>query len=172
MKRRFRLSVLFILPCLALVGCSSTPTEEGPQRSAVHWPFPSDDRPLDFVTDPIDEYLLIFSRWEGTPYRLGGASEKGIDCSAFVQILHSELSSPVALPRTTRDQVLEGEKVSYKQRQAGDLVFFKTSRSVRHVGILIDKDHFIHASTSKGVTMTRLDNPYWRKRFWQIRRIS
>ncbi len=127
--------------------------------------------PLDFQTNPTDEYLLIYSQWEGTVYRLGGITKQGVDCSAFVQQLHHSLSKPILLPRTTSDQSKQGHEIQFKERQAGDLVFFKTSRRVWHVGILIDADHFIHASTSKGVTTTRLDNPYWKAKFWQIRRI-
>ncbi|TKG10403.1 C40 family peptidase, partial [Vibrio lentus] len=76
-----------------------------------------------------------------------------------------------ALPRTTKDQSQQGKEIAYEQAISGDLVFFKTSPKVRHVGVYLGNKQFLHASTSKGVIISRLDNPYWASKFWHFRRI-
>ncbi|GAL21196.1 lipoprotein NlpC [Vibrio maritimus] len=78
----------------------------------------------------------------------------------------------LSLPRTTAQQVKVGEKVSYNNAQSGDLVFFKTGRKTRHVGIYLGGNTFMHASTSKGVVLSRLDNPYWASTFWHFRSVQ
>ena len=114
---------------------------------------------------------LVYQTWKGTPYRLGGNSRRGIDCSAFVQIGYQEVFDRI-LPRTTLEQARQGRKVSLGQARKGDLVFFKTGRTLRHVGIYLGNREFLHASTSRGVVISSLDTPYWRRAFWQARRIE
>lgn len=106
-----------------------------------------------------------FEDWKGTPYKLGGVNRRGIDCSAFVQNTFADKFS-IPLPRTTRAQVTSGKKVDKNQLQAGDLVFFKTGYYDRHVGIYLQNNQFMHASTSKGVIISDLNNVYWRKHYW------
>ncbi|MCP4324216.1 MAG: hypothetical protein GY951_17130 [Psychromonas sp.] len=122
--------------------------------------------------DELFFYLLRkeYATWQGTPYRLGGNSKKGIDCSAFVKTIYRD-SFNVTLPRTTKTQVKKGYHVYKNQLQIGDLVFFKTGWFTRHVGIYIGESKFIHASTSKGVMTSSLKNVYWKKKYWQARRI-
>jgi len=112
-----------------------------------------------------------FRKWEGTPYRLGGDSRRGIDCSSFVQIVMRDANG-IAIPRTTREQMQIGRRVSPGSARLGDLVFFQTGRTTYHVGILMRDDFFMHASTSRGVTIDRLREPYWQQRMIQIRRVS
>lgn len=111
-----------------------------------------------------------FNSWRGTPYQLGGHSRRGIDCSAFVQTSFRDLFK-VSLPRATEQQADIGRRIRRSQLRAGDLVFFKTGWFKRHVGIYSGAGQFIHASTSKGVTSSKLDSPYWNKHFWQARRV-
>ena len=66
----------------------------------------------------------------------------------------------------------EGTRVSKQELVEGDLVFFKISSRLNHVGIYVGNGEFIHASTRAGVTRSRLDNQYWRNKFWQARRIE
>lgn len=107
--------------------------------------------------------------WRGTPYRLGGASRSGIDCSAFVQQAYHAVYG-VALPRTTALQKNVGKSIKGPYK-TGDLILFKTQRKTRHIGIYLDRNRFLHASTSAGVTISSLDTPYWRQHFWQARRL-
>lgn len=111
------------------------------------------------------------NNWRGVPYKLGGTSKKGIDCSAFVQTTYIERFG-FLLPRTTLKQAEFGYKVSKTDLQAGDLVFFKTGFRTYHVGIYIEDNQFLHASTSQGVIVSSLKNSYWRSAFWQAKRIN
>ncbi|MEZ9081191.1 C40 family peptidase [Vibrio harveyi] len=113
----------------------------------------------------------FYNEWEGTPYRLGGTKKSGIDCSAFVQKAFVE-AYKMSLPRTTRQQSKQGVEMSWSDAQQGDLVFFKTKRTTYHVGIYLGNKQFMHASTSKGVIISRIDNPYWASKFWQVRRVT
>jgi lipoprotein Spr/probable lipoprotein NlpC len=104
------------------------------------------------------------------PYRYGGLSRSGVDCSGFVHLtFKSEFG--VYLPRTTRDLSRTGVWVSRDEIMTGDMVFFKTAPSVRHVGIYLENGTFIHASKKKGVMMSHLGERYWAKRYWQSRRV-
>ncbi|HDM8159672.1 TPA: C40 family peptidase [Vibrio harveyi] len=122
------------------------------------------------LSDNQDLYQF-YNEWEGTPYRLGGTKKSGIDCSAFVQKAFVE-AYKMSLPRTTRQQSKQGVEMSWSGAQQGDLVFFKTKRSTYHVGIYLGNKQFMHASTSKGVIISRIDNPYWASKFWQVRRVT
>jgi len=101
----------------------------------------------------------------GAPYRYGGASPaSGFDCSGLVQYAH--LAAGIKVPRITREQQSAAHSVSRSRLQPGDLVFFKLPRGQYHVGILVEDGRFVHApSSGKQVKITKLDTPYWRKRF-------
>ncbi|MEE9543111.1 MAG: NlpC/P60 family protein [Thermodesulfobacteriota bacterium] len=109
--------------------------------------------------------------WKGVRYNIGGLNKLGVDCSGFVYLTYKSKLG-IKLPRTTKAQIKVGKEVSKRKLRAGDLVFFKTSRKVRHVGIYIEDGKFLHASTSKGVMISRLDNKYWRKAYWKARRVG
>jgi len=109
--------------------------------------------------------------WQGVRYQAGGLSKSGIDCSGFVYLTYHHHFN-MELPRTTRDQSKLGQKVSRKQLQPGDLVFFKTGWFDRHVGIYIEDRRFIHVSTKKGVMLSNLEESYWEKNYWKAIRIS
>ncbi|AOM00537.1 hypothetical protein FBG13_09540 [Cobetia marina] len=118
----------------------------------------------------IREVLLEeHDRWAGTPYRLGGTNSRGIDCSALMQHVFSD-GFGIELPRTTRDQVKRGKRIDKSQLKPGDLVFFRPSRRYNHVGVYVGNGYFLHASTSRGVKLSRLDNVYWSQHYWQSRR--
>ena len=108
--------------------------------------------------------------WKGVPYKYGGMSKKGIDCSGFVlETFRTKFN--IKLPRNTYRQSRTGEPVLRSDLRAGDLVFFRLGYNLRHVGIYLENDRFAHASTSKGVTLSNLKNAYWSQRYWKARRI-
>lgn len=108
--------------------------------------------------------------WIGIPYRWGGTTRRGIDCSAFVQqFVRQNLG--IELTRTTATQRYEGVHVEKEDLLPGDLVFFRR-RGVRHVGVYLDNDEFIHASSSRGVTISELSSNYWTRYYWMARRIT
>ncbi|PWV83127.1 C40 family peptidase [Halomonas sp. A11-A] len=113
--------------------------------------------------------LAQHERWVGTPYRIGGTSSSGIDCSALVQSVFEE-TFRVSLPRTTGEQVHQGVPVERGELVPGDLVFFRPPGRYDHVGIYLGEGRFLHASTSRGVMISELDNRYWQRYYWQARR--
>ncbi|QHB17711.1 NlpC/P60 family protein [Mannheimia pernigra] len=110
--------------------------------------------------------------WKGTHYRLGGNSKLGIDCSGFMQVTFRDLFG-INLPRTTKEQAKEGQRISKRELRTGDLVFFNTGRGPngKHVGVYVKNGQFLHASTKGGVIYSDIDSPYWSKVFWQARRL-
>jgi len=125
------------------------------------------------VTNEVLKARLLkqYAAWKGTHYHMGGSSHRGVDCSALMQHLFSE-SAALSLPRTAAEQMRHGRAVSRGELKPGDLVFFKTGCSQRHVGVFIGGDEFIHASTSQGVTISSLSNDYWRAHYQAARRIA
>ena len=112
----------------------------------------------------------------GIPYQLGGTTKKGFDCSGLVITVFSE--NNYKLPRRSEDQAKEGKKIEIQEVKTGDLLFFATSGAskVNHVGIVNEISSrgevtFIHASTSKGVIISSLNDAYWNKAFLFARRV-
>ena len=131
----------------------------------------SDQSMLSSATAKLEAALhQVYERWAGTPYRYGGQSRDGVDCSSFVRQTVDTVES-YELPRTTVEQARVGMSIPRKDLEAGDLVFFKTGALSHHVGIYLGQGRFMHASSSQGVTISRLDNVYWRHHYWQSRRI-
>jgi len=108
-------------------------------------------------------------QWEGTPHRMGGATRQGIDCSGFVQRLYRDIFGR-QIPRSTALQVKTGWSIGKNQLRTGDLVFFRLPYKGRHVGIYLSQAEFAHASTSKGVTISSLQDHYWHRSYWTARR--
>ena len=159
---------LMLLPLLLLAGCSSTQSVVAP--SAID-PSVIKTTP-DVASQRVQDKLYAQHQiWQGTPHKWGGMSRQGVDCSALVKLTFAQQFS-LAMPRTTAQQVKIGQGIKRNQLRAGDLVFFKTGLNVRHVGIMVDHERFFHASTSKGVIISRLDNPYWQQHYWQSRRVA
>ncbi len=103
--------------------------------------------------------LEEYRRWKGTRHRLGGTSRQGIDCSGFVKAVYKDVFN-INLPRTTKAQVRQGKSVSFNELQPGDLIFFKPPNYPRHVGIFLSRSQFVHASKTKGVTISKIDTQY------------
>ena len=114
----------------------------------------------------------IIKKHLGTPYRYGGASRRGMDCSGFVNVVFKELNR-AKLPRSSRAMSKLGKSVTLKDAKAGDLIFFRGGafNRINHVGIYTGDKQFAHASRKKGVTYSSLDNDYYRKHFAGIRRL-
>lgn len=110
-----------------------------------------------------------YEYWKGTPYQLGGDNKQGIDCSALLMIIMKDQFG-IKIPRSTREQFAEGRRVSAKNLLPGDFIFFKTGANTLHVGVLIRPGKFLHASTSNGVIISEMSNPYWRDRIIGFRR--
>jgi cell wall-associated NlpC family hydrolase len=142
---------------LTLVGCVSSPSKTKKTKSSVT---------ILSLQQAEEQLLGYYTLWEGTPYLFGGNSDEGIDCSAFVRNAYKSVFD-VEVPRTTIAQAEIGEKIAKADLIPGDLVLFKTSRSTRHVGVVVQGNKFMHVSTKKGVIVSSLDNVYWRKKYWK-----
>ncbi|MBI4377468.1 MAG: C40 family peptidase [Nitrospinae bacterium] len=107
----------------------------------------------------------------GIPYRFGGDSEYGIDCSAFTRRVYREQGTEI--PRTSQQQAMVGKAIRGTALQPGDLVFFNTSiiGTVSHVGVYMDNNTFAHASKSQGVTKSSLRERYYSRRYVRANRI-
>ena len=108
--------------------------------------------------------LTFIEDWIGTRYKYGGVTKRGIDCSALTGGLLLAVYG-FGAPRTAKQQYDASEKIKREELKEGDLVFFNTTGGVSHVGLYLDNDYFVHASSSQGVTITSLNDPYFAKRF-------
>ena len=111
-----------------------------------------------------------YQKWDKTPYRLGGNSFNGIDCSSLVQTIYRDALG-VSVPRTTKNQAKVGYWIAKKKLKEGDLLLFKTGYNIRHSGIYLENGNFINASTKYGVTISNIHNPYWKSKYSQSRRV-
>ncbi len=128
---------------------------------------------LDLEVEKLTNKKLVdyVHQWYSVPYRIGGTSKEGIDCSAFVQGIAGDAFG-VQLPRTAREQAAFCREIEKKDLQEGDLVFFNTTGGISHVGLYINNNKFVHASTSMGVVISDLDEPYWQRRFVRAGRMN
>lgn len=141
----------------------------------------STELPEDFSSPPVfeqpvtsqvqDQLMTHYSNWAGTRHKLGGSTTKGVDCSSFIQILFQE-KFQLELPRSSREQMTMGERVDMTDLRSGDLLFFRTGPTRRHVGVYMGNNQFMHVSTRVGVEMTKLLTPYWQRHFITARRVA
>ena len=150
-------AVMTAIALVFLASCSGAPRYQGRPNA------PDSDR------DGIVRFARTFV---GTPYRSGGTTYRGVDCSGFVFAVYRQFD--IRLPRTSLDQSRIGKPIDRGDLEPADLVFFKTSKraSVTHVGIYIGAGKFIHASTSsREVRVDALSDRYYKKNFTVARRI-
>ena len=114
--------------------------------------------------------ITVAKNYIGTPYKYGGTSPKGFDCSGFVSYSYKKVGK--SLPRTTAGMYKKGKKVKKSDLKKGDLIFFETyKKGASHVGIYIGSNQFIHSSSSKGVKVDKLSNSYWKTKYYGAKRI-
>lgn len=134
---------------------------------------PEDVLPEDNRVYNITSYAREF---EGTPYKYGGTTREGMDCSGLVYT--SFLQENVPLPRSSKDMAQKGERLSLVEVNIGDLLFFETNKNrkvINHVGLVVEIQpghiYFIHSSSSRGVIISSLSDTYWFDHFVMARRV-
>lgn len=115
--------------------------------------------------------LRIIDEWYGTRYVYGGSTKRGIDCSALMQVFFASLYG-MALPRTAKMQYDLSRRISRTELKEGDLLFFNTTGGVSHVGMYLCNNKFVHASSSNGVTISDMFDPYYAARIIGVGRIQ
>jgi cell wall-associated NlpC family hydrolase len=160
--------VFIILTTINIWGCGVTPSkiDDGNKIFTLETVAKSDNK-----NKVVRLLYAQFNHWKGTKYRFGGLSKKGIDCSGFVYVTFKSQFG-INLPRSTKLLSRIGLEVPESALSPGDLVFFKTEKFTRHVGIYVENGKFLHVSTKKGVMISQLNNIYWKSKFWMARRVE
>ena len=162
--RNQRFSLLFIVGLLAaalFAGCGGYTSAD---RTSVEPDGTSKN------SDPGKTAVKMAEEFIGTPYRSGGTTPNGVDCSGLTFAVYRQIG--IKLPRTSHAQARAGSHIDRDQLRPGDLVFFGSGSSINHVGIYAEDGEFIHASTrSRSVRFDSLDNKYFRNRYVGARRV-
>ena len=166
---------IVLLACaLALGSCHSNKKTVATTRPAAERPvWRPKEAPVTGSSQDSNDAALVARlidgayQWIGTPYLYGGTGRKGVDCSGFVQRLFADIAA-VQIPRDSRKQAEYCRPVERDGLQPGDLVFFNGSRigsGIGHVGLYVGEDHIIHASSSRGVTVSAITDKYYTDRY-------
>jgi cell wall-associated NlpC family hydrolase len=157
-RTRLALAALIIYASL-LAGCALVPSRAPESPAAL---------PAEHPAAIVSQVALSMV---GVPYRFGGASPEGFDCSGLVYYAHFKAGVPV--PRTAADQLRESMRVPDRQLRPGDLLFFDTSWRAGHVGIYVGNGEFVHApSSGKRVTRESLEEGYYARRLKEAGRLT
>ncbi len=155
---------------LILAGCSS--------KSAHNTDMSNESADTSDTSNPNPDLISVVAAlhdqmysWQGTPYHWGGTKLTGVDCSGFVwRTLKDRFNIP--MDRVTTTQLITmGKPVQAGHLQPGDLVFFRIKNNL-HVGFYDTNQQFLHASVSKGVMRSSLNNPYWKSVYLEARRLQ
>ncbi|MBE7176923.1 MAG: C40 family peptidase [Mucilaginibacter polytrichastri] len=118
------------------------------------------------ATSNVKLFQTIYD-WIGTPYRLGGDTKRGIDCSGFAHEVYDKVFN-TSIANNSRNIFSMVNPIPKDDLKEGDLVFFKIhSRSITHVGVYLGDGRFAHASSSKGVMISNLSSAYWQRYYYK-----
>jgi len=166
-----RIIVKLLLPFLLILyinACANNPSSTATPVSVTRL-----DNNVDLNNSALVKQQLLrqYNEWKGTQYKIGGLNRQGVDCSGFVYVtFRSKLG--LEIPRTTELQLKVGADIAKADLRSGDLIFFKTGLFTRHIGVYMGKGQFIHASSSRGVTLSSLNNKYWQSKYWLSKRLD
>jgi len=165
MGKKLIVAVLLILGSVSSQAQSKSKTTEDPDNLTKDY-FSQIMGVAVSATSNVKLYQFVYD-WLGTPYRLGGDTEKGIDCSGFAFQLYDKVFNTV-IGNNSRNIFSMVNPVNKEELKEGDLVFFKiNSRAISHVGVYLGNDKFAHASSSKGVMISNLNEAYWKRYYYK-----
>jgi cell wall-associated NlpC family hydrolase len=152
---------------LLLISCGSSKTTLKPDYYQVY----SKQLGVQLTGTEDLKLMKVLVSWLGTPYKYGGKTKSGSDCSGFVGAVYSEVYAKF-LHRRSRDMIQDVKVIRQSNLKSGDLVFFKTTskRYISHVGIYLADNKFIHAS-NRGVVVNDLDEAYYKKAYYKSGRV-
>ncbi|MDR2789562.1 MAG: C40 family peptidase [Campylobacteraceae bacterium] len=164
MKRDF---ILYLVLILFLGACGAKNTNVQTVQSGDTYEYLSRQFKLQITQKDNLKLYSVSSKWFGTPYKIGGNTKKGIDCSGFAGVMYKDVYKK-SLNRSSADIFKKNiTKTPRSELSEGDLVFFRTDKGDKntpnHVGIYLKEGKFVHASTSKGVMVNSLDEAYYKK---------
>ena len=124
-------------------------------------------------SDIKNETLYKFiNEWQGVPYKYSGKDKSGIDCSGLTSTLYLKVYKKT-ISSNTKALVGEVKKINESDLKEGDLVFFNTNgKSISHVGVYLQNNKFVHASTKKGVMVSDMNEPYFKKTYVSSGRVK
>lgn len=164
-------SAVILVLTLMLGGCAkggtSVKKHHGRKQHHTEVRVPSD------ISKERKDLVKAALKWEGVAYRYAGYDRSGTDCSGMVLTLYEQTAN-IKLPRNSAKQAEFCKKIRAKDVRPGDLVFFATGKDpdkISHVGIILNDRDFIHASSSKGVVISKLDAPYYQRTFKMFGRV-
>ncbi len=170
MKRFLILSMILLVGFISLDSCKShkKPIKKKP-KTQIKKPKPVTK--ISANGNDNKKLYKVVNEWLGTPYKFGGVDKKGVDCSGLVMSIYKEVYG-IDLYRSASDIMKNVYFVDKKELKEGDVLFFITSKNktVSHVGLYLKDNLFVHSSTSKGVILTNLDEPYYVKAFYKAGR--
>jgi cell wall-associated NlpC family hydrolase len=171
---RHALAKLLLVPCIALAACSWAPTHPEAPASPTTWASWGDAPGLaahEASQRPAAQAVDYATGMIGVPYRWGGATPAGFDCSGLVYYTFHKAG--VSVPRTSQEQYHAARPVPLAKALPGDLVFFGRRGRISHVGIYLGDERFVHApETGRNVSVAHLDEVAYRKRFAGAGRIE
>jgi cell wall-associated NlpC family hydrolase len=162
-QARFLLQFVTMLLWICLLGaCGHEPVKRLPEaEKGVRQSRPA---PIAPRRTPGEQAAIVAVRQVGVPYRYGGSTVKGFDCSGLVQFAYAKAGK--SIPRTTADQWHQMSPVSRNDLRVGDLLFFRIDGRISHVGLYLGSRRFVHApSSGREVTIAGLDSDFYRKAF-------
>jgi lipoprotein Spr len=173
---KYKLSLILVIIAFLSIACHTTKNTNKSSKSDISssefYKKYSKKLGVKLTGKEDKKFIEAIFGWLGTPYVYGGNSKKGTDCSGFVQTLYKDVYN-IRLYRTSADLVKNCDFIDKKDLKTGDLIFFKVnSDKVSHVGIFLDNEKFVHASSSKGVIVSDLKDNYYNKYFYSGGRIK
>jgi lipoprotein Spr len=173
-----KIAICLVIAIILVTGCTPAPRYISEKTDRSHYVPPVSEREPSNRSngqptklEDIIRLGWILQGYLGRPYKSGSQYQPGLDCSEFTREVFREYLH-TDFPRTSQEQFTLGRQVPRTSLEFGDLVFFRTEgNSVSHVGVWVGYDEFIHASSSEGVIISRLDEKYWSKRYVGARRI-